>query len=156
MASQNFFNQICPLPKTIFTTPFLKGKPSIPPGDRRSCPPYGAPATRLMDPPIDLTGSFGSYLPHSNFFIPSHGHHRIEPPQDLVHRRPRSRPKHHLMRTPSPSLSSRTRAHAASLSCSGPPLSSSLLIRPKRIYFSKHFCCCFSSNLHDLNETNGD
>lgn len=30
------------------------------------------------------------------------------------------------------------------------------LIRPKRIYFSKHFCCCFSSNLHDLIGANMD
>jgi hypothetical protein len=28
------------------------------------------------------------------------------------------------------------------------------LIRPKRIYFSEHFCCCFSSNLCVLNATN--
>jgi hypothetical protein len=30
------------------------------------------------------------------------------------------------------------------------------LIRPKRIYFSEHFCYCFSSNLCVLNETNAD
>jgi hypothetical protein len=31
-----------------------------------------------------------------------------------------------------------------------------LLIRPKRIYFLKHFCYCFSSNLCVLNTTNAD
>jgi hypothetical protein len=30
------------------------------------------------------------------------------------------------------------------------------LIRPKRIYFPEHFCCCFSSNLCALNTTNTD
>ena len=30
------------------------------------------------------------------------------------------------------------------------------LIRRKRIYFSKHFCCCFASNLYDLIGTNLD
>jgi hypothetical protein len=30
------------------------------------------------------------------------------------------------------------------------------LIRPKRIYFSEHFCYCFSSNLCVLNITNMD
>jgi hypothetical protein len=30
----------------------------------------------------------------------------------------------------------------------------STVIRPKRIYFPEHFCCCFSSNLCVLNTTN--
>jgi hypothetical protein len=30
------------------------------------------------------------------------------------------------------------------------------VIRPKRIYFSEHFCYCFSSNLCVLNTTNAD
>jgi hypothetical protein len=29
-------------------------------------------------------------------------------------------------------------------------------LRPKRIYFSEHFCCCFSFNLCVLNTTNTD
>jgi hypothetical protein len=33
---------------------------------------------------------------------------------------------------------------------------SSILICPKCIYFPKHFCCCFSSNLCVLNRTNTD
>jgi hypothetical protein len=30
------------------------------------------------------------------------------------------------------------------------------VIRPKRIHFPEHFCCCFSSNLCVLNATNTD
>jgi hypothetical protein len=45
------------------------------------------------------------------------------------------------------------RLNYSSMSLSYPPGG---VIRPKRIHFPEHFCCCFSSNLCVLNTTNTD